>query len=125
LWTEVSNAISAFLDDLKEHDAAEDVVLLVFTEFGRRVRDNGSGTDHGSGGIAFVIGEGVNGGIYGEYPSLAADKQLDGDLQYNNDFRGLYATLLEQWLSLAPRPIVNGNFETFDLISARASVPAS
>jgi len=124
LWTDVSNAITAFLDDLKEHDASDDAVLLVFTEFGRRVRDNGSGTDHGSGGIAFVIGAGVKGGLYGEYPSLAPDKQLDGDLQYNNDFRGVYATLLEQWLDLAAKPIVNGNFETFDLISARTNVPA-
>jgi uncharacterized protein (DUF1501 family) len=124
LWTDVSNAITSFLDDLKEHNASDDAVLLVFTEFGRRVRDNGSGTDHGSGGIAFVIGEGVKGGLYGEYPSLAPEKQLDGDLQYNNDFRGVYATLLEGWLNLAAKPIVNGNFETFDLISARTNVPA-
>ena len=80
-------------------------------EFGRRVHDNGSGTDHGSGGIAFVIGDAVKGGLYGEYPSLAPEKLLEGDLHYNNDFRSTYATLLEQWLGLDSKPIVGGSFE--------------
>ena len=77
-----------FYDDLKEHNATDNVVLLVFTEFGRRVHDNGSGTDHGSGGHAFVIGDAVKGGLYGEYPSLEAGKLMEGDLHFNNDFRG-------------------------------------
>jgi len=111
LWTDVSQTISDFYDDLTEHNAGENVMLLVFTEFGRRVHDNGSGTDHGSGGIAFVIGDTVKGGLYGEYPSLDADKLLDGDLQFNNDFRGLYATIVEDWLGLDSKPIVNGSFE--------------
>ena len=89
----------------------ENVVLLLFTEFGRRVHDNGSGTDHGSGGIAFVIGDAVKGGLYGEYPSLAPEKLLDGDLHYNNDFRSTYATLVEKWLGLDSKPIVGGSFE--------------
>ena len=59
LWTQTSSAIAAFYDDLKEHNATDNVVLLVFTEFGRRVHDNGSGTDHGAGGCAFVIGDAV------------------------------------------------------------------
>ncbi len=111
LWQDVSNGVSAFYQDLKEHNAAENVVLLLFTEFGRRVHDNGSGTDHGSGGIAFVIGDTVKGGLYGEYPSLAPEKLLDGDLHYNNDFRGTYATLIEKWLGLDSKPIVGGSFE--------------
>ena len=111
LWTDVSQTISDFYDDLTEHNAGENVMLLVFTEFGRRVHDNGSGTDHGSGGIAFVIGDTVKGGLYGEYPSLDGDKLLDGDLQFNNDFRGLYATIVEDWLDLDSKPIVNGSFE--------------
>ena len=69
LWTEVSNAVNDFYQDLKEHNASHNVVLLLFTEFGRRVHDNGSGTDHGAGGISFVIGDAVKGGLYGEYPS--------------------------------------------------------
>src|SRR5918996_2502211 len=85
LWTQTSKAIAAFYDDLKEHNATDNVVLLVFSEFGRRVHDNDSGTDHGAGGIAFVIGDTVKGGLYGEYPSLEAGKLIDGDLHYNND----------------------------------------
>ena len=111
LWSEVSQTIADFYDDLTEHDAGDNVMLLVFTEFGRRVHDNGSGTDHGSGGVAFVIGDTVKGGLYGEYPSLEADKLLDGDLHFNNDFRGLYATIVEDWLGLDSKPIVNGSFE--------------
>jgi uncharacterized protein (DUF1501 family) len=111
LWHDVSNAVSAFYQDLQEHNASNNVVLLLFTEFGRRVHDNGSGTDHGSGGIAFVIGDAVQGGLYGEYPSLAPEKLLEGDLHYNNDFRGTYATLLDQWLGLDSKPIVGGSFE--------------
>ena len=116
LWTETSNAIGDFYEDLKEHNATANVVMLVFTEFGRRVHDNGSGTDHGSGGIAFVVGDAVNGGLHGEYPSLEPDKLLDGDLHFNNDFRGLYATLLERWMGLDSKPIVAGSFEQMDFI---------
>jgi uncharacterized protein (DUF1501 family) len=116
LWQEVSNGVSAFYHDLTEHNASENVVVLLFTEFGRRVHDNGSGTDHGSGGIAFVIGDAVKGGLYGEYPSLAPEKLLEGDLHYNNDFRSTYATLLEQWLGLDAKPIVGGSFEQLDFL---------
>jgi uncharacterized protein (DUF1501 family) len=116
LWSETSNAIGAFYEDLKEHDATQEVVLLVFTEFGRRVHDNGSGTDHGAGGHAFVIGDKVKGGLYGAYPSLQQGQLVEGDLRFNNDFRGLYATLLERWLHLEAKPIVNGEFEQFDFI---------
>jgi uncharacterized protein (DUF1501 family) len=116
LWTQTSKAISAFYDDLKEHDATDNVVLLVFTEFGRRVHDNGSGTDHGAGGIAFVVGDAVKGGLYAEYPSLEAGKLLEGDLHFNNDFRGLYATLLERWMGLDSKPIVGGSFEQLDFL---------
>ena len=115
LWKEVDGAVGDFWDDLVEHDREEDTAILVFTEFGRRIKDNGSGTDHGSGGVAFVIGGGVNGGLYGEYPSLRKEDQLEGDLQYNNDFRSTYSTLLEQWLDLEAAPIVNGQFEQFRL----------
>jgi len=116
LWTQTSQAIGAFYDDLKEHHATDNVVLFVFTEFGRRVHDNGSGTDHGAGGHAFVIGDTVKGGLYGEYPSLEAGKLMEGDLHYNNDFRGTYATLLERWMGLDAKPIVGGSFEQLDFL---------
>ena len=111
LWQYVSSAVSSLYQDLKEHNASSNVVIFLFTEFGRRVHDNGSGTDHGSGGIAFVIGDAVKGGLYGEYPSLAPEKLLEGDLHYNNDFRSTYATLLEQWMGLDAKSIVGGSFE--------------
>jgi len=116
LWTQTSQAISAFYDDLKEHHATDNVVLFVFTEFGRRVHDNGSGTDHGAGGHAFIIGDAVKGGLYGEYPSLKAEKLMEGDLHFNNDFRGTYATLLERWMGLDSKPIVGGTFEQLDFL---------
>ena len=116
LWQEVSAAIKDFADDVKEHGYEDDTLILVYSEFGRRIRDNGSGTDHGSGGLAFVIGEPVTGGMYGEYPSLKEERQLEGDLHFNNDFRFTYSTLLEQWLGLEAAPIVNGKFEQLDFI---------
>ena len=116
LWTEVSGAVESFMDDMKAHGRGDDFVLFIFSEFGRRIKDNGTGTDHGSGGLAFVIGDSVKGGMYGEYPSLEPEAQLEGDLHYNNDFRNTYSSLLEQWLSLEAAPIVNGSFEQFDLI---------
>ena len=116
LWTDTSNAVADFMDDLREHNASDNVTLLVFTEFGRRVHDNGSGTDHGSGGVAFVIGDNVKGGLYGQYPSLEEDKLLEGDLHFNNDFRSIYTDLLENWMGLDAQPLVNGSFEKFSFI---------
>ncbi len=116
LWTDVSEAVSAFFTDLHEHNAADNVVMLVFTEFGRRVRDNGSGTDHGAGGVSFVIGDPVKGGQYSEYPSLKPQDLSQGDLVPNHDFRGLYSTLLEDWMKLEAPSIVNGQFEKLSFI---------
>jgi len=111
LWTDVSNAVSDFFDDLKEHDAGDNLIMIMFTEFGRRVRDNGTGTDHGAAGGAFVIGNNVKGGMYGTYPSLKAEDLNQGDLDPNYDFRGFYSTVVEKWLGLDPVPIVGGSFE--------------
>ena len=115
LWHDVSNAIGDFMDDLKEHGRQDDAAILVFSEFGRRIKDNGTGTDHGSGSMSLIIGGAVRSGLYGEYPSLRVQDQVQGDLQFNNDFRGTYSSLLEQWLGLDPVPIVNGQFEQFVL----------
>jgi len=116
LWAEVSTAVRDFQADLTESNASNNMTLLIFSEFGRRAHDNGSGTDHGSGGIAFVVGDNVKGGVYGEYPSLAENKLLEGDLHYNNDFRGLYSTLLEKWIGIDAQPVVGGNFEQMAFI---------
>lgn len=117
LWNEVSTAVADFMDDLKEHGKDKDTVVLMFSEFGRRIRDNGAGTDHGSGGVAFVIGGDVNGGFYGDFPSLRDEDQLEGDMHFNNDFRVTYSTILDRWLGLDPVSITNGNFEQFDFVS--------
>ncbi|MAZ59434.1 MAG: hypothetical protein CL753_03140 [Chloroflexi bacterium] len=116
LWTELSQAISDFYADLAEHDVSEDVLMFVFTEFGRRVKDNGSGTDHGSGGLALAIGDPVKGGMYSEYPSLKEGDLLEGDLQFNIDYRGVYGSMIENWLQLDPIPVVGGSFEQLGFV---------
>ncbi len=111
LWTQVTEGLEAFMADLREHNAADNVVILMFSEFGRRVRDNGSGTDHGAAGVTFVIGDKVQGGHYGEYPSLKAEKLVQGDLNPSMDFRSIYSTILDKWMGMNPAPIVNGTYE--------------
>jgi uncharacterized protein (DUF1501 family) len=112
LLNEVSGALADFMQDLREHDAAEEVTILVFTEFGRRMKDNGSGTDHGTGGGAFIIGDAVKGGLYAEYPSVKPEDWLLGeDLKHTIDFRGIYGTILKQWMGVDPVDIVGGEFE--------------
>jgi uncharacterized protein (DUF1501 family) len=122
LWTDMDGAIDAFFQDMRAHQAADDMIMLLWTEFGRRVKDNGSGTDHGAGGMAMVIGERVKGGMYGTYPSLRdADltqqsEGMFGNLRYSYDFRGLYSTVLERWLGLDAKAIVGGSFEQLAFI---------
>src|SRR3989441_4125391 len=111
LWSAVSEGLEAFMADLREHDHADNVIILLFSEFGRRVHDNGSGTDHRSAGPAFILGDKVKGGHYGEYPSLKAEKLVQGDLNPSTDFRSIYSTILEKWLKLDPKPITGGRFE--------------
>ena len=116
LWNEVSGAISDFFADLREHDAADNLIMMIFTEFGRRVRDNGTGTDHGAGGGAFIIGDQVKGGMYGTYPSLKPEDLNQGDLDPNYDFRGFYSSVIDKWLGLDPVPIVGGKFEQIQFV---------
>ena len=112
LLMELSSAVMDFQQDLRDHDALDNVLLLVFTEFGRRVKDNSTGTDHGAGGGSFLIGPGVNGGLYSEYPPLDSRGWLDGeDLQHTIDFRSVYTSVLEQWMQLDAVPIVGRTFE--------------
>ena len=112
LLSELTGALRDFMQDLREHDASEEVAILVFTEFGRRIKDNASGTDHGSGGGAFIIGDRVAGGLYAEYPSLdPADWLYGEDMCHTIDFRGIYATMLEQWMGMDAAEFVGGTFE--------------
>jgi uncharacterized protein (DUF1501 family) len=120
----VAQAIEAFQADLKLLGIADKVVLMTFSEFGRRLNQNGSaGTDHGTAAPLFVIGENVVGGIYGANPNLT-DLDGGGDIKYKYDFRQLYATLLTQQLGMPvdrmPDVLVK-NFETLPLISKRST----
>ena len=116
LLTYASDAVAAFLQDLERIGRADDVVVMVFSEFGRRVPENVNlGTDHGAANLMFVAGKQVKGGQYGNIPSLT---QLDvGDnLVFTTDFRRVYATMIAGWLGLKDtRPLLNGDFEPFDL----------
>ncbi|MCI0437666.1 MAG: DUF1501 domain-containing protein [Chloroflexi bacterium] len=116
LWMEVSEAVADFWDDLREHNADDNVVMIMFSEFGRRVRDNGSGTDHGAAGLAFAIGPRVNGGIYSDYPESRPEALQQGDLVPNTDFRSFYTTVAENWMGLDAKPIVGGTFEKLGFI---------
>ena len=117
LLLDISNNIDCFMTDLREQKISDNVMLFFYSEFGRRAMDNGSGTDHGTGGVAFALGEHVKGGIYGEYPSLDLGKLEDGgNLQHNVDFRSAYATILERWMGMDAKPIVGGAYDQLDFI---------
>ena len=117
LLQDVATNVDSFFSDMRDHQATENIVLFMFSEFGRRAADNGSGTDHGTGGVAFAVGENVKGGIYGEYPSLERNQLEDGgDLLHNMDFRSVYSTILERWLSVDAKPAVGGSFEQVDFL---------
>ncbi|HEY3280781.1 MAG TPA: DUF1501 domain-containing protein [Armatimonadota bacterium] len=105
-------AVDAFFTDLRLQKRANDVVLLAFSEFGRRAKENGSkgkeGTDHGKASVVFLLGDGVKGGLYGAYPSLS--DLDDGDLVFNTDFRSIYASLLDRWMGVPSDKVLGGTF---------------
>jgi uncharacterized protein (DUF1501 family) len=110
LLAELGGSLRAFLDDLKAARLAERVVVLVFSEFGRRVAENASqGTDHGTAGPVLVAGAGVKAGLVGKTPSLL-DLEA-GDLKMSVDFRRVYATVLEDWLGLPAKAALAGSYE--------------
>jgi uncharacterized protein (DUF1501 family) len=120
LLTYASDAVAAFLTDLERIGRADDVVVMIFSEFGRRVPENVNlGTDHGAANLMFVAGKQVKGGHYGTIPSLT---KLDaGDnLIHTTDFRRVYATMIAGWLGLPDtRTLLNGNFEPFEMFQSR------
>jgi uncharacterized protein (DUF1501 family) len=114
LLGELSGALKAFLDDLAATKLAERVTVLCFSEFGRRVAENGShGTDHGTAGPVLLAGPKVKAGLVGKTPSLI-DLQ-DGDLKMTMDFRRVYAAVLQDWLGLPARTALGGDFESLPL----------
>ena len=116
LLGELSDALSAFYDDLAAHGNDGRVLTMTFSEFGRRIPENASGgTDHGEASPLFLIGGGVKGGMYGRYPDLTA--AASGNLGFTTDFRSVYATVLERWLGRPSAPVLRG---AFDQIAALA-----
>jgi len=116
LLTYASDAVTAFLSDLERIGMANDVVVMIFSEFGRRVPENVNlGTDHGAANLMFVAGKDVKGGQYGAIPSLT---KLDagGNLIHTTDFRRVYATMIDGWLGLHDtRQLLNGDFQPFEM----------
>lgn len=115
LMDNLGTALAAFLKDLTMQGRAQDVVVMTYSEFGRRVQENGSaGTDHGAASVLFVAGGAVKGGVYGEHPGL--DDLDDGDLRFHTDFRSVYATLLTRWLGSNSEPVLGGVFKPLDFV---------
>ena len=112
LMTTLANGISAFYNDLAAHGKADKVVIMTWSEFGRRVEENGSqGTDHGTAAPLFIVGNPVNKGIFGEPPSLSNLDQ-NGNLKYTIDFRSIYATVLDRWMGASSKDVLGADFGT-------------
>ena len=118
LVEEVSGSIAAFVDDLKQLGHYNRTTLMTFSEFGRRVKENGSGTDHGEAAPMFLTGGAIKPGFFGTFPSLAPDKLSRGDVPFTTDFRRVYASLLQGWLGADDKKILGGTFAPVDLMKA-------
>jgi len=112
-----ADAVRAFVEDLGRIGRAGDVAVMMFTEFGRRVEENGSlGTDHGTATPMFVVGRGVQGGFYGQHPSLT--DLDDGNMRMTTDFRRVYATMIEDWLGSGDaEAVLKGRFGTLGMFA--------
>jgi uncharacterized protein (DUF1501 family) len=119
LLAEVADGIHVLFEDLKRTRDEQRVRVLTFSEFGRRVRENGSkGTDHGAASCLFVAGPSVKGGVIGKHPSLS--DLGDGDLKHHTDFRAVYATLLDHWLGCDSKTVLGAPFPAIDGLRPRA-----
>lgn len=116
LLSQLDRALKSFFADLKEQGNDKRVVLMTFSEFGRRVAENASaGTDHGRASCMFLAGAGVEGGLFGKYPSLTDLDQ--GDLKHHVDFRSVYASVLEDWLKTSSKPVLRGDYPKLGVIA--------
>ena len=118
LLGELSDSVAAFVHDLDERGHLDRTCVLMFSEFGRRVKENASlGTDHGAAGPVFLAGGGVKAGVVGTHPSLDA-LDREGDLKFHTDFRSIYATLLDGRLGASSRDVLQADFARLDLLSS-------
>ena len=117
LLTYVADAVRAFIADMERIGRGDDVVVLMFSEFGRRVPENTNlGTDHGAAGPMFVAGKPVAGGHYGDIPSLVALDEGD-NLAFTTDFRRVYASVIEGWLGADAQAVLGKRFATLPLFA--------
>ena len=121
LMSTLGDGLSAFYNDIRNQGLAADTTVIVFSEFGRRISENGSaGTDHGAAGVMMALGGSVRGGLYGTAAQLTPGSPTlennSGDVRYETDFRSVYARLLDQWMGVDSVPILGGDF--------RAGAPA-
>jgi uncharacterized protein (DUF1501 family) len=117
LLRDLGDSVKAFTDDMKAQGNMERVLVMTFSEFGRRVAENANGgTDHGAAAPMFVIGNKVKAGLLGKYPSLAPTDLFQGDLKYTTDFRSVYTSVLENWLKTKSEPVLGRKFEPLPLV---------
>jgi uncharacterized protein (DUF1501 family) len=117
LLKDLGDSVKAFVEDMKAQGNLSRVLVMTFSEFGRRVAENASGgTDHGAAAPMFLIGNKVKSGLLGKYPSLAPADLFQGDLKYTLDFRSVYAAVLEKWLQTKSEPILGKRFSPLEIV---------
>ena len=117
LLGDLADSVKSFVDDMNAQGNLPRVLVMTFSEFGRRVSENANGgTDHGAAAPMFVIGEKVKAGLLGRYPSLAPADLYQGDVKYNVDFRSVYAGVLENWLKTKSAPILGKQFAPLPVV---------
>ena len=117
LLKELGDSVQAFVEDMKAQGNLQRVLVMTFSEFGRRVAENANGgTDHGAAAPMFIVGNKVKAGLLGRYPSLATQDLHQGDIKYTVDFRNVYASVLENWLKTKSAPILGRQFEPLQLV---------
>jgi uncharacterized protein (DUF1501 family) len=117
LMRDLGDSVKAFVDDLKAQGNFQRVMVMTFSEFGRRVAENANnGTDHGAAAPMFVIGNKIKAGLLGKYPSLAPADLMNGDLKFTTDFRTVYAAVLENWLKTKSEPVLGRKFTPLDIV---------
>lgn len=117
LLQDLGDSVKAFVDDMKVQGNMQRVLVMTFSEFGRRVAENANGgTDHGAAAPMFIVGNNVKAGLQGKYPSLAPQDLFQGDVKFNMDFRSVYAGVLEDWLHTKSAPILGRQFVPLKLV---------
>ena len=117
LLQDLGDSMKAFVDDMKAQGNMQRVLVMTFSEFGRRVNENANGgTDHGAAAPMFIVGNKVKAGLLGRYPSLAPQDLFEGDIKYNVDFRSVYAGVLENWLKTKSAPVLGRQFPPLQIV---------